>query len=164
MDGRNLPRELIEAHMVYRYVGPGYLMGVPARDLTAADLLEVREREGVSRAEIEATGIYEPMNLIEIEPFCGVEGCREPVGEWGEHCGAHRGALEAPLTEIRGIGLETAADLAQRGLWDIKDLAGLRDEELEEIADSIPRVSVGMMESWRRQAQELDEENRRMSE
>jgi len=96
MAGKSLPSETIAAHTVYRYVGPGFLMGVPARDLTAADLLEVREREGVTRAVIEASGIYEPISAAEVPPFCGApmgDGgrCKRRVACWGERCYQHEG-------------------------------------------------------------------------
>jgi hypothetical protein len=96
MPGKSLLSDLIAAHTVYRYVGPGYLMGVPARDLTASDLLEVREREGVTRAVIEASGIYEPISAAEVPPFCGAptgEGgrCKRRVERWGERCYQHQG-------------------------------------------------------------------------
>ena len=96
MPGRNQPSGPIEPHTVYRYVGPGYLMAVPARNLTAADLLEVREREGVTRAVIEASGIYEPISAAEVLPFCGAltgDGgrCKRRVEEWGQRCYQHQG-------------------------------------------------------------------------
>ena len=71
-------------------------MAVPARDLTAADLIDVLEREGITRGTIEASGIYEPVRLVEIAPFCGAgladgERCWEPVACWGDRCGEHGG-------------------------------------------------------------------------
>ena len=83
---------------VYRYVGGGeYVMGVPARDLMPEDLIEVEEREGITEAEIVASGLYVPMEDVEVAPFCGAalgdggERCREPVERWGERCEEHGG-------------------------------------------------------------------------
>jgi len=79
----------------YRYIGPGYLNGVPARDLTAADIIEVHDREGITRDQIEASGIYEWVRWVEIKPFCGArmangQRCRQRVPEWGDLCRQHR--------------------------------------------------------------------------
>ena len=95
MPGNGLPRQIFDAHIRFRYLGPGYLMGVPARDLTAADLIDVLEREGVTAAEIEASGAYEPVNLVEVQPFCGAAlanggRCWEPVACWGDRCEEHK--------------------------------------------------------------------------
>jgi len=81
--------------MEYRYIGHGaYLMGVPARDLSAADLLEVEEREAITAAAIEASGLYEPARWQEVQPFCGavVDGrrCWRAVVEWGARCEEHK--------------------------------------------------------------------------
>ena len=78
----------------YKYLGPGYLASVPARDLTAADLVEVGEREGITREEIEASGVYEAVDVVEVEPFCGAptekDGrCRRRVARWGARCYQH---------------------------------------------------------------------------
>ena len=95
MPGNGLPKWVIDAHIRYRYIGKGrYLMAVPARDLTAADLIDVLEREGITRGTIEASGIYEPVWLVEIAPFCGAaleDGgrCWEPVACWGNRCEEH---------------------------------------------------------------------------
>ena len=83
------------AHILYRYLGPGYMMCVPARDLTAADILEVVEREGITLEEIEASGLYEAVSLVEVQPFCGAptrDGgrCRRWVAQWGEYCYQHQ--------------------------------------------------------------------------
>lgn len=67
MGVENLP-DGNDTHIRYKYRGPGYLMGVPARDLTATDLLEVLEREGVTAAEIGASRAYE-----EIAPSTDME-------------------------------------------------------------------------------------------
>jgi hypothetical protein len=80
--------------MEYRYIGHGaYVMGVPARDLDAADVLEVMEREGIGALEIEASGLYEPARWQEVAPFCGSmrdgRRCWRPVAEWGERCEEH---------------------------------------------------------------------------
>lgn len=80
----------------YRYVGDGaYMMGVPARDLTPADLAEVERRERITEAEIAASGLYAPMEDVEVAPFCGAElpeggRCQEPVESWGERCEEHK--------------------------------------------------------------------------
>jgi len=70
-------------------------MGIPARNLTAADLVEVEDREGVTREEIEKSGLYEAVDVTEVEPFCGAptgDGgrCRRRVGQWGERCYQHK--------------------------------------------------------------------------
>lgn len=107
MPGNGLPKWVIAAHTVYRYIGKGrYLMAVPARDLTAADLADVQEREGITRATIEASGIYEPVRLVEVAPFCGAaleDGgrCWEPVARWGDRCGKH-GRVEHGLQDRDG--------------------------------------------------------------
>jgi len=46
------------SEVVLEYLGTGWVMGVPARDLTERDLDEVREREGITRDEIEGSGLY----------------------------------------------------------------------------------------------------------
>jgi len=43
-----------------RYIGKGYLLGVPARDLDAEDILEL-ETKGWSPEELIRTGLYAPM-------------------------------------------------------------------------------------------------------
>jgi len=90
-------KEPIEAHTVFRWVGREgqYVIGVPTRDLTAADLLEIERREGITEEEIALTGLYERVELAEVEPFCGAptaEGgrCRRAVEVWGERCYQHR--------------------------------------------------------------------------
>jgi hypothetical protein len=80
--------------MEYRYIGHGgYMLGVPARDLDAADVLEVQEREGIGALEIEASGLYEPARWQEVAPFCGSmrdgRRCWRPVAVWGERCEEH---------------------------------------------------------------------------
>jgi hypothetical protein len=44
-----------------RWIGPRgrFLNAVPTRDLTARDLQELRAREGITEAEILASGLYE---------------------------------------------------------------------------------------------------------
>jgi len=51
-------REGLTERVVFEYVGPGYVMGVPARDLTEGDLVEVREREGIGVDVVEGCGLY----------------------------------------------------------------------------------------------------------
>ena len=91
----HLLKELIEKHTAYSYIGDGaYLMGVPARDLTEGDLAEILEREGLTREDVEASGLYERLEQVEVEPFCGAEldggrRCRRKVGRWGERCYQH---------------------------------------------------------------------------
>lgn len=46
-------------NIVYRYTGPGYVVGIPARDLTEQDLQEIEAREGITRELVEASGLYE---------------------------------------------------------------------------------------------------------
>jgi hypothetical protein len=83
------------SYTVYRYVGPGYLNGCPARDLLPADLVELARREGIVLEEIEASGLYVAEEQIEITPFCGApaEGarCQEAVDAWGDRCPEHVG-------------------------------------------------------------------------
>lgn len=80
---------------VFRYVGPGWLNGCPARDLLPADLVELAEREGIGVEAIVRSGLYVVEESFEMYPFCGapVEGarCRAPVAAWGDRCDAHRG-------------------------------------------------------------------------
>lgn len=86
---------LIEKHTAYRYIAAGaYVVGIPARDLTEADLAEILEREGLTRDDVEASGLYERLAQVEVEPFCGAEleggrRCRRKVGRWGERCYQH---------------------------------------------------------------------------
>ena len=72
----------------YRYIGPGYLNGVPARDLTVSDILEVYDREGITREQIEASGIYERWMWVEISfAPCGLKQSPTPprwAGESGQ--------------------------------------------------------------------------------
>jgi hypothetical protein len=94
MDGKNHTSGPIDPFTVFKYVGPGYVNAVPARDLTAADLLELRERECITRQQIEASGIYEAVELSEVAPFCGAElgdgrRCRRKVSRWGMRCYQH---------------------------------------------------------------------------
>ena len=95
MHTRNRLNAAIAAHTVYRYVGPGFINGCPARDLTAADLAEVKRREGITREMIERSRIYERVRQEEIKPFCGTElgdggRCRRRVNQWGERCWQHQ--------------------------------------------------------------------------
>lgn len=94
MNDKQQTNEAIAWHTVYRYVGPGYLNAVPTRDLTGADLVEVQEREGIGRAEIEASGLYVAVDAVEVEPFCGApraDGgrCKRKVARWGLRCYQH---------------------------------------------------------------------------
>ena len=84
-----------------QYVGDGaYLVGVPARDLMPADLLEVALREGIGLETILASNLYRVVEWVEVAPFCGAptdEGrCREPVDAWGDRCTLHGGDREGP--------------------------------------------------------------------
>jgi hypothetical protein len=46
--------------IIYKYVGDGgYIVGVPARNLTIDDLQEIESREGISQAVIRASKLYE---------------------------------------------------------------------------------------------------------
>jgi hypothetical protein len=84
------------AHTVYKYVGDGrFIMSVPARDLTAADLLEFLDREGITHQDVEASGLYLPVERFEIIPFCGAPTatggrCKRQVSAWGERCYQHQ--------------------------------------------------------------------------
>ena len=49
---------------VLRYIGKGYLLGVPARDLDEEDILEL-ETKGWSPEELIQTGLYAPMESSE---------------------------------------------------------------------------------------------------
>lgn len=88
-------KELIEKHTVFKYVGPGYVIGIPARDLTEADLAGIWEREGLTEVEIMASGLYVRAEVMEIEPFCGVmtsdgKPCSRKVARWGDFCYQHK--------------------------------------------------------------------------
>jgi len=101
-------------YTVYRYVGPGWLNGVPARDLLPADLAELADREGIDEAAIVASGLYEVEDVVEVAPFCGAElsgilpdlqlqRCQEPVAQWGERCEGHRvSGCKPDLQEVSG--------------------------------------------------------------
>ena len=91
-----------EPFMEYRYIGKrdanghplGFIMGVPARDLYAPDVLCAQENQGVTRAQIEASVLYEPVHLLEIAPMCGAEltdggQCKRVVTAWGQRCWQH---------------------------------------------------------------------------
>lgn len=85
-----------ELGIAYRYVGEAgaYVMGVPARDLTEYDVWDVGQREGIDRGHIEASGLYEPVDWVEVPPFCGARTadggrCRHRVAAWGERCWQH---------------------------------------------------------------------------
>lgn len=87
--------EFIEKHTVYRYVGPGYVVGIPARDLTEADLAGIWEREGLTRVDVEASGLYVAEEMVEVTPFCGIptadgSPCRRTVPCWGDYCFQHK--------------------------------------------------------------------------
>jgi len=100
---------LIDAHITFRWVGRGtaHLNAVPARDLTDADLLELEMREGITETEIERCGLYERVELAEVEPFCGAETdastrCRRGVEAWGERCWQHRDDMTEEVDD--GVG------------------------------------------------------------
>ena len=117
MPGNGLPKWVIDAHIRYRYLGAGrYMMAVPARDLTAADLIDVEEREGITQPMIEASGIYEAIRLIEVEPFCGAAECWEPVEWWGDRCGEHGSQDRAD-----GHGSQDKADQDNNGFQNRTD-------------------------------------------
>jgi hypothetical protein len=152
--------KITDAHKAFEWVGREgeYLMGVPARDLYPRDLMEVEEREGITQEEIAQSGLYAPVNLAEVEPFCGAplyggERCREPVAAWGLRCEEH-----GALTVINGIGPETAACLREREIGTAWDLAGMTDARLKAMADTIPRVSARQMRDWREQALAISRE------
>ena len=89
-----IDRALEERFITYRYIGPGYMNGVPARDLYPADIADVERREHITRAQIEASGIYEPMETAEVKPFCGAPlvgsgRCKREVAAWGMRCWQH---------------------------------------------------------------------------
>ena len=89
--------------MQYKYIGGhdanghpmGFLMGVPAKDLYAPDLLCALENQGVTREMIEASTLYESVSLSEIAPMCGAElkdggQCKRAVDAWGQRCWQHK--------------------------------------------------------------------------
>lgn len=87
----------IAPHTVFRWEGrPGqYLNAVPARDLVGADLVAIEDREGVTPEMILASGLYEPVDWVEVAPFCGAateDGgrCGRRVSDWGQRCWQHR--------------------------------------------------------------------------
>lgn len=95
MRDEHLLKEFIEKHTIFKYIGPGHIMGIPARDLIEADLAEIEEREGITRQVIEASGLYEPVDVAEVEPFCGAPignggRCSRKVQQWGERCYQHK--------------------------------------------------------------------------
>jgi predicted flap endonuclease-1-like 5' DNA nuclease len=162
---------------VFEWVGePGaYLNAVPARDLYPRDLMDLEAREGITAEDIEQSGLYVPVHLAEVEPFCGavLDGaaaerlqpaqgraedgppkrsarCRNSVAAWGLRCERH-----GALTVIKGIGPETAAVLRQFDVATTRDLAALSNREVLRIADAIPRVSEAMLLDWVLEAKEV---------
>ena len=98
MLGKSRKSDLTAAFTAYRYIGPGYVVGIPARDLTEADLVAIEKREHITREHVEASGIYEPVAFIEVHPFCGAPTdwgrCRALVDEWGQRCPDHMEATD----------------------------------------------------------------------
>lgn len=103
--GQEQNRQLLaqkEAAVQMKYLGRDgypYIMGVPARDLTAADLLELAE-QGRKREALLRTGLYAATDELEIRPFCGYpkedgSPCRRTVPAWGERCWQHREVTDA---------------------------------------------------------------------
>jgi len=99
--------ETIKSATVFRYVGDGaYAMGVPARDLTRFDLVEIEQREGITEADVERTGLYVVVEVVEVKPFCGAETasggrCKRTVGAWGERCYQHQEVVDGD--SVKGI-------------------------------------------------------------
>lgn len=94
MPGKNRQSDPIESHMVFRYIGDGgFINGLPARDLYPKDLIKAERKEHITRAMVEASGMYEPTEYFEIHPFCGAAlergRCRKRVKAWGQKCPAH---------------------------------------------------------------------------
>lgn len=94
-------KDLTEKHIVFRWIGHSgsYLNAVPSRDLTAEDLVELEDREGIDSADIELSGLYELVSMSEIASFCGAETeeggrCRRPVQRWGLRCWQHQEVLD----------------------------------------------------------------------
>jgi len=149
--------DLTEIGTVYKFVGREgqYLNAVPARNLKPQDLMDLESREGITEDDIRLSGLYEPTEWAEVEPFCGApleEGgrCREPVAEWGLRCERH-----GALTVINGIGQKTAVVLRSHDVGTTGDLAALDNDRLERLAGSI-WVSVPMLKDWREQAREIE--------
>jgi hypothetical protein len=136
--------------------------GVPARDLYPADLIELERRERITPEMIAASPLYKADDLVEVEPFCGAPTasgrCKASVLVWGMRCAAHSAdseALRGSLLEIRGVGPETEAILRELEVKDVDELAKMDDDQLHELAELIPRVSVRMLFDWREQARRL---------
>ena len=92
-----------EVYKEYKYIGhrdasghpSQFVMGIPARDLYPADIISMMQNQGVTRHDIEVSGIYEPVNLAEIAPMCGAtlqDGgtCKRAVESWGRRCWQHK--------------------------------------------------------------------------
>jgi len=86
--------------IIYKFIGPAgaYVMALPARDLTGADVVGA-EREHITVAMIEGCGLYVKAEFVEVRPFCGaatVEGgrCRRGVEEWGQRCYQHQEVMD----------------------------------------------------------------------
>lgn len=92
---------------VLKYLGQDgspYVIGIPARDLTEADLVEL-DGQGIAQLQVLATGLYVEVTegldgdpLFGPGPFCGArltppgleaQRCRARVKEWGERCEEH---------------------------------------------------------------------------
>lgn len=126
-------REMEAAHVIFAYIGPGKMPGVPARDLYADDLLDLEEREGIGREVLEVSPAYIPARFFEVEPFCGAptaDGgrCRRPVKEWGDRCFQHQQSV--------GDG----EDVASSGLRPVSDHGSDESDKYEEVSDDVEGV------------------------
>ena len=70
-----------------------YIPHVPARDLDPRDMIGL-EAQGWTEETLCRSGLYVPVEDLEIHPFCGAatdggEPCRRLVTEWGIHCYQH---------------------------------------------------------------------------
>jgi hypothetical protein len=135
-------------------------MGVPARDLTHGDLLDVAEREGVPLAQllqqVESCGLYVRDEYVDVTPVCGAligppgsrQRCQVAVDDWVDRCERHRVAMQA----LRGVGDEIGAALFAQGIRYPCDLTELDDDEVEALADEVAGVSPRMLLAWRETA------------
>lgn len=150
--------------VVLRYLGRNgspFVMNIPARNLTEADLARLELERGITRDEVLKSGLYvevvEGGDWFGPGPFCGARlllgaRCTEPVEAWGKRCPEHQ---PPSLQDIRGIGPETERALEMLDVQDVFALAGLSNEAIQEMAADLPRASERQLVEWRARARKM---------